>query len=71
MIEPDTLDRSIRDLLQTQKDAWHQLSKPALTRFEARELRNQIKQSGVELRRCIEQRSELLRRDGSINLLPG
>jgi hypothetical protein len=70
MTEPDALDCSIRDLLQLQKEAWHQLAKPALTRFEARELRNQIKQSGIELRRYIEQRSQLLRRDRTITLLP-
>jgi hypothetical protein len=59
MTKSDALERSIRDLQQQQREAWFQLSKSSLTKFESKELRNQIKQSGEELRRCLEMRSAL------------
>jgi len=59
MTETDTLEHSISELKQQQRDAWFQLSKPSLTKFESKELRNQIRQSGEELRRCLEKRSAL------------
>ena len=50
MTEPDTLDRTIQALKQSQRMAWEQLADPAVTTFARRELRNEIKQSGAELR---------------------
>ncbi len=57
MTESDALDRSISELKSQQRDAWQQLSKPSLTKFESKELRNQIRQSGEELRRCLAKQS--------------
>ena len=61
MTEPDVLERSIREHQEWQRVAWQHLSKPSLTAFESRELRNQIKQSSAELRRYLNMRSERLR----------
>jgi uncharacterized protein YbcC (UPF0753/DUF2309 family) len=61
MTEPDVLERSIREHQEWQREAWQHLSKPSLTAFESRELRNQIKQSSAELRRYLDMRSERLR----------
>ncbi|WP_213775937.1 hypothetical protein [Bradyrhizobium sp. dw_78] len=61
MTEPDVLERNIREHQERQRVAWQHLSMPSLTAFESRELRNQIKQSGAELRRCLDMRSERLR----------
>jgi histidinol-phosphate/aromatic aminotransferase/cobyric acid decarboxylase-like protein len=61
MTDPDVLERSIREHQEWQRTAWQHLSKPALTTFESRELRNQIKQSSAELRRYLDMRSERLR----------
>lgn len=61
MTEPDILERSIREHQEWQRSAWQHLSKPSLTTFESRELRNQIKQSSAELRRYLDMRSEHLR----------
>jgi hypothetical protein len=33
--------------------AWHRLGDPSLTLFDKRELRNQMKQADVALRRCL------------------
>jgi hypothetical protein len=60
MIEPDVLERSIREHQEWQRVAWQHLSKPSLTIFESRELRNQIKHSSAELRRYLDIRSEHL-----------
>jgi hypothetical protein len=59
---PETLERTIGELKQQQRDAWAQLSRPSLTKFESKELRNQIRQSGEELRRCLSQRAALYAR---------
>jgi hypothetical protein len=61
MTEPDVLERSIREHQEWQRTAWQNLSKPSLTTYESRELRNQIKQSSAELRRYLDMRSERLR----------
>ncbi|HVX78181.1 MAG TPA: hypothetical protein VHB49_18775 [Bradyrhizobium sp.] len=61
MTEPDVLERSIREHQEWQRVAWEHLSKPSLTAFESRELRNQIKQSSAELRHYLDMRSERLR----------
>jgi hypothetical protein len=61
MTEPDVLERSIREHQEWQRDAWQHLSRPSLTIFESRELRNQIKQSGAELRQYLSTRSERCR----------
>ena len=61
MTEPDTLDHTIRALKQTQRAAWQQLADPALTTFARRELRNEIKQSGAELRSYLQMASERTR----------
>jgi hypothetical protein len=58
MTEPDTLDHTIRALKQTQRMAWQQLADPAVTTFARRELRNEIKQSGAELRSYLQMESE-------------
>ena len=39
--------------------AWRRLSDPAMTTFEKRELRNQMKQADVALRQCLALSSEL------------
>jgi hypothetical protein len=59
--EADVLERSIREQQDWQRVAWQHLSRPSLTIFESRELRNQIKQSSAELRRYLDMRSERLR----------
>ena len=61
MNEADVLERSIREQQEWQRAAWQRLSKPSLTIFESRELRNQIKQSSAELRHYLDMRSERLR----------
>lgn len=58
MTEPETLDHTIRTLKQSQRSAWQQLADPALTTFARRELRNEIKQSGAELRSYLQMASE-------------
>jgi hypothetical protein len=40
-------------------DAWRRLSDPAMTTFEKREVRNQMKQADAALRRCLALSSEL------------
>jgi hypothetical protein len=61
MTEPDVLERSIREHQEWQRVAWLNLSRPSLTAFESRELRNQIKQSSGELRRYLDMRADRLR----------
>jgi hypothetical protein len=50
MSEADVLSRNIHALKELQRIAWRNLADPALTTFERRELRNEIKQSEAELR---------------------
>lgn len=59
MTESETLARSISELKAQQREAWLQLSRPTLTKFESKELRNQIRQSGEELRQCLVKQSAL------------
>jgi hypothetical protein len=61
MTEPDILSRNIRALKELQRAAWQHLADPALTTFECRETRNQLKQSGAELRSYLEMMSERMR----------
>ncbi len=61
MTEPDILSRNIHTLKEQQRQAWHQLSDPALTAFERRETRNHIRQTGAELRSCLAMMSERTR----------
>jgi hypothetical protein len=61
MTETDDLSRNIDVLKELQRKAWHHLADPALTSFERRETRNQIKQSGAELRSYLAMMSERTR----------
>jgi len=54
MTDLEVLDRSILDLKEWLNGAWRHLAKPSLTKFERRELRNEMKQCNIELRRCLE-----------------
>jgi hypothetical protein len=58
MSEPDNLGREIHALKEAQRVAWQQLAGSSLTTFERREIRNQIKQSDIELRHYLEMMSE-------------
>jgi hypothetical protein len=59
--EPDILSRMIHELQQWQRVAWRRIADPMLTAFERREVRNHIKESDGELRRCLAMMSERLR----------
>jgi len=61
MIELDVLSREIDALIAEQREAWCQLAIPTLTAFDRRELRNRIRQSGLELRDHLKVRTERLR----------
>jgi hypothetical protein len=61
MTEPDVLSRKIDELKLWQAAAWRRVADPLLTAFEGREIRNQIKESNQELRRCLAMRSERFR----------
>jgi hypothetical protein len=50
MNEPDFLSHQIHALKELQRVAWRQLADSALTTFERRELRNELKQSETQLR---------------------
>jgi hypothetical protein len=54
MTDLEVLERSIIELKDWLSAAWRQLARPSLTKFERRELRNEMKQCNVELRRCLE-----------------
>ena len=54
MTDLDALDRNILDLKQWLSGAWRHLARPSLTKFERRELRNEMNRCNVELRRCLE-----------------
>jgi hypothetical protein len=58
MSEPDVLSRNIHALKERQRVAWRNLADPALTIFERREMRNEIKQSDAELRSYLEMMSD-------------
>jgi hypothetical protein len=53
MTDMDTLSRKIGDLKHWQTLAWRRIADPAVTTFERREVRNHLKQSDEELRRCL------------------
>jgi hypothetical protein len=58
MTEPEILDH-IATLQRWLAAAWRRLGDPALTRFDRRELRNQMKQTDAALRQCLLVASEL------------
>jgi hypothetical protein len=58
MSEADILSRNIHALKELQRAAWRNLADPALTIFERREIRNEIKQSDAELRSYLEMMSD-------------
>ena len=58
MNEPDVLSCNIQALKELQRVGWRQLADPALTIFERREIRNELKQSETELRSCLEMMSD-------------
>ena len=58
MSEPDILE-NISTLQRWLAAAWRRLGDPALTAFDKRELRNQMKQADTALRRCLALSNEL------------
>jgi hypothetical protein len=58
MSEADILSRNIHALKELQRAAWRNLADPALTIFERREIRNEIKHSDAELRSYLEMTSD-------------
>jgi len=58
MSEADILSRNVHALKELQRVAWRNLADPALTIFERREIRNEIKQSDAELRSYLEMMSD-------------
>jgi hypothetical protein len=54
MTDLEALDRSILELKDWLSGAWRHLARPSLTKFERQELRNEMKQCNVELRRCLD-----------------
>jgi hypothetical protein len=61
MTEPDILNRKINELKDWQTLAWRRIANPLVTAFERREIRNHIKESDEELRRCLAMMSGRLR----------
>ena len=61
MIEPDILSQKIYELKHWQTVAWRRVADPLVTAFERREIRNHIKDSDAELRRCLGMMSDRLR----------
>jgi hypothetical protein len=61
MTEPDTLSLKITELKEWQTVAWRRIAGPAVTPFERREIRNHLKESDGELRRCLAMMSDRLR----------
>jgi hypothetical protein len=61
MTEPDILGRKIHELKDWQTLAWRRIADPLVTAFERREIRNHIKESDEELRRCLAMMSDRLR----------
>jgi len=58
MTEPEILDQ-IHTLQRWLKAAWRRLGDPALTTFERRELRNQMKEADAALRQYLVLSTEL------------
>ena len=50
----DTLERDVQALKEWLRQAWSYLGNASLTRFERQEIRNQIKQTDAELRKCLQ-----------------
>jgi hypothetical protein len=50
----DTLERDVQALKEWLRQAWSYLGHPSLTRFERQEIRNQIKQTDAELKKCLQ-----------------
>jgi hypothetical protein len=61
MTEPDTFSLKIAELKEWQRVAWRRIADPAVTAFERREVRNHVKESDEELRRCLQMMSDRLR----------
>ena len=61
MTDPDTLSLKITELKEGQRVAWRRIVDPAVTPFERREIRNHLKESDGELRRCLAMMSDRLR----------
>jgi hypothetical protein len=57
MTEPD-IQQHIATLQRWLAGAWRRLGDPALTAFDKRELRNQMKQADLSLRQCLALLSE-------------
>jgi len=58
MTEPE-IEQHIATLQRWLAGAWRRLGDPALTAFDKRELRNQMKQADLSLRECLALSSEL------------
>ena len=54
MTELEILERRISEFKRLLDEGWRSLSRSALTTFERRELRNDMKRCGAELQRCLE-----------------
>ena len=50
----DALERDVQALKEWLRQAWCYLAQTSLTRFERQEIRNQIKQTDAELRKCLQ-----------------
>jgi hypothetical protein len=59
--EADILSRKIQELKDLQTVAWRRVADPLITAFERREIRNHIRESDEELRRCLGMMSDRLR----------
>ena len=53
------IQHNIASMQRWLADAWRRLADPAMTTFEKRELRNQMKQADAALRQCLALSSEL------------
>ena len=54
MAELEGLERNIRELKGWLNAAWRQLASSSPTKFERRELRNEMKRCSAELQRCLQ-----------------
>jgi hypothetical protein len=50
----DALERDVQALKEWLRQAWNYLGQGSLTRFERQEIRNQIKQTDAELKKCLQ-----------------
>ncbi len=53
----EILDQDVHALNEWLRSAWRYLAQPSLTRFQRREMRNQMKQAEHALRIALEQKS--------------